>query len=214
MWLDRIDRRIAAILRRQVEQEQGERNQSEPPASVVALGIGAGRPPVEVHIGDCYAAGKRRRAVDREEARRLLATGVRACDHCRPDATLSFELVPPLPRPGGHPFHRLWSAVMPCSRRGCRPRHVAIGVPGAQAGPVERPWTSPSRGTYSRYRPDRGRTRSSYGQGAMLPVVHVQVQVGDLHMEGPNVCCWLRRAQPGGLDSCARRVNSCVPAPG
>ncbi|USQ85949.1 DUF6233 domain-containing protein [Streptomyces phaeoluteigriseus] len=33
-------------------------------------------------------AGKRRRAVGRDEARRLLADGLRACTHCRPDAQL------------------------------------------------------------------------------------------------------------------------------
>ncbi|MER6563445.1 DUF6233 domain-containing protein [Streptomyces sp. NPDC001027] len=31
----------------------------------VELSIGAGRPPVQVHAGDCCAAGKRRRPVDR-----------------------------------------------------------------------------------------------------------------------------------------------------
>jgi hypothetical protein len=55
---------------------------------IVELGIGAGRPPIQVHIGDCYAAGKRRRPVDRGEARRLLASGLPACTHCRPDQHL------------------------------------------------------------------------------------------------------------------------------
>ncbi|WP_257039869.1 DUF6233 domain-containing protein [Streptomyces sp. OV198] len=36
----------------------------------------------------CYAAGKRRRPVPRDEARRLLTSGVRACTHCKPDAQL------------------------------------------------------------------------------------------------------------------------------
>ncbi|MDW8809014.1 DUF6233 domain-containing protein [Streptomyces scabiei] len=48
------------------------------------LGIGIGRPPVAVHADDCYAAGKRRRSVDRDEARRLLAAGLPACTHCHP----------------------------------------------------------------------------------------------------------------------------------
>ncbi|MCX4617284.1 DUF6233 domain-containing protein [Streptomyces mirabilis] len=51
-------------------------------------GIGNGRPPIEVHVGGCYAAGKRRRTVPRDEARRLLTSGVRACTHCTPDAQL------------------------------------------------------------------------------------------------------------------------------
>ncbi|MER5347751.1 DUF6233 domain-containing protein [Streptomyces mirabilis] len=55
---------------------------------MVELGIGSGRPPIEVHMGGCYAAGKRRRPVPRDEARRLLTSGVRACTHCKPDAQL------------------------------------------------------------------------------------------------------------------------------
>ncbi|MFE4631580.1 DUF6233 domain-containing protein [Streptomyces mirabilis] len=47
-----------------------------------------GRPPIEVHVGGCYAAGKRRHSVPRDEARRLLTSGVRACTHCKPDAQL------------------------------------------------------------------------------------------------------------------------------
>ncbi|MDX3529401.1 DUF6233 domain-containing protein [Streptomyces sp. ID05-39B] len=41
-----------------------------------------------VHVGNCYMTGKRRRAVGRDEVRRLLAGGLRACTHCRPDAQL------------------------------------------------------------------------------------------------------------------------------
>ncbi|MGW2698398.1 DUF6233 domain-containing protein [Streptomyces sp. NPDC001296] len=44
--------------------------------------------PVQVHAGDCYMAGKRRRPVDREEARRLLAADVPAYSHCQPAARL------------------------------------------------------------------------------------------------------------------------------
>ncbi|MFE2719443.1 DUF6233 domain-containing protein [Streptomyces mirabilis] len=36
----------------------------------------------------CYAAGTRRRPVPRDEARRLLTSGVRACTHCKPDTQL------------------------------------------------------------------------------------------------------------------------------
>ncbi|MGW3819400.1 DUF6233 domain-containing protein [Streptomyces sp. NPDC005046] len=39
-------------------------------------------------MGGCYAAGKRRRPVPRDEARRLLTAGVRACGHCQPDTAL------------------------------------------------------------------------------------------------------------------------------
>ncbi|MCX5265708.1 DUF6233 domain-containing protein [Streptomyces sp. NBC_00199] len=36
-----------------------------------------------------HAAGKRRRPVDRDEARRLLADGLRPCTHCRPAICLN-----------------------------------------------------------------------------------------------------------------------------
>ncbi|MER6093397.1 DUF6233 domain-containing protein [Streptomyces bluensis] len=58
------------------------------PDWIVQLGIGAGHPPLQVHAGDCYAAGTRRRAIDRDEARRLLASGLPACTHCQPDVEL------------------------------------------------------------------------------------------------------------------------------
>ncbi|MFF7452532.1 MULTISPECIES: DUF6233 domain-containing protein [unclassified Streptomyces] len=35
----------------------------------VELGIGGGRPPVQVHASDCYMIDKRNRPVDRDEAR-------------------------------------------------------------------------------------------------------------------------------------------------
>ncbi|MGW2973755.1 DUF6233 domain-containing protein [Streptomyces mirabilis] len=43
---------------------------------------------MEVHVGGCYAAGKRRRPVPRDEARRLLTSGMRAGTHCKPDTQL------------------------------------------------------------------------------------------------------------------------------
>ncbi|MEU0414527.1 DUF6233 domain-containing protein [Streptomyces griseorubiginosus] len=61
-----------------------------PPAPewVVEVGIGTGRPPVQVHAGTCHMIGSRRRPVSRDEARRLLAEGLRACTHCQPDTQL------------------------------------------------------------------------------------------------------------------------------
>ncbi|WP_327129133.1 DUF6233 domain-containing protein [Streptomyces sp. NBC_01727] len=38
-----------------------------------------------MHVGGCYAARKRQRAITREQA---LADGIRACTHCRPDTEL------------------------------------------------------------------------------------------------------------------------------
>ncbi|MFE4998845.1 DUF6233 domain-containing protein [Streptomyces mirabilis] len=72
----------------EAQQEQGQKNRPQEPDRIVELGIGSGRPPIEVHMGGCYAAGKRRRPVPRDEARRLLTSGVRACTHCKPDAQL------------------------------------------------------------------------------------------------------------------------------
>jgi hypothetical protein len=94
MWLARIDAKIAAVRQRQTETEQGRARRPPRPEWTVELGIGAGRPPVQVHAGDCHAAGKRGRAVDRDEARRLLADGLRPCTHCRPDTQLDIIDLP------------------------------------------------------------------------------------------------------------------------
>ncbi|MGW0602136.1 DUF6233 domain-containing protein [Streptomyces sp. NPDC002776] len=88
LWVDRIDAKIAALRQRQAEEERGRQSRPAPPDWIVELGIGSSQPPVEVHVGDCHMAGKRRRAVSRDEARRLLTTGLRACTHCQPDTQL------------------------------------------------------------------------------------------------------------------------------
>ncbi|WP_308287150.1 DUF6233 domain-containing protein [Streptomyces liliiviolaceus] len=93
MCVQRIDAKIAALTERQAQQERVQRARRErEPEWVVELGIGDGRPPAEVHAGHCYAIGKRRRPVSRDEARRLLAEGLRACSHCTPDTTLDIPL--------------------------------------------------------------------------------------------------------------------------
>ncbi|WAU82116.1 DUF6233 domain-containing protein [Streptomyces sp. Qhu-G9] len=94
MWLQRIDDKIAALQQRKAEQGRGRQRRFAEPEWFVARGIRDGRPPAEVHAGCCYAAGRRRRPVSRDEARRLLATGVRACSHCRPDTVLDILDVP------------------------------------------------------------------------------------------------------------------------
>ncbi|MGA5121314.1 DUF6233 domain-containing protein [Streptomyces pseudogriseolus] len=72
MWLQRIDAKIAALTRRQTEEERGRRNRPAPPEWIIELGIER-RPPLQIHTGDdCHMAGKRHRPVDRDEARRLL----------------------------------------------------------------------------------------------------------------------------------------------
>ncbi|MFE7394793.1 DUF6233 domain-containing protein [Streptomyces sp. NPDC057582] len=50
--------------------------------------IGVGTLQSEVHRGDCFAAGKRLRAISREQALAALAGGAPACEVCRPDTAL------------------------------------------------------------------------------------------------------------------------------
>ncbi|MFD8951957.1 DUF6233 domain-containing protein [Streptomyces xanthophaeus] len=60
----------------------------EPPAWLVERGIGTGRPPVRVHAGGCWDTGKRCAPATPEQIRGLLAAGIPACTHCRPDTAL------------------------------------------------------------------------------------------------------------------------------
>ncbi|MFD3495765.1 DUF6233 domain-containing protein [Streptomyces sp. NPDC058690] len=85
MWVDRIDEAIAAAEQREKERQQGEERRPPTPDWIVELSIGGGARPIEVHVGGCYAAGKRQRVISREQA---LADGIRACIHCRPDTEL------------------------------------------------------------------------------------------------------------------------------
>lgn len=88
MWAQRLDEAIAAAEQREKEQRHGEEHRPPPPDWILELGIGVGSPPNEVHAGDCYAAGKRRRTITRDQALTALTEGVRACTHCRPDTAL------------------------------------------------------------------------------------------------------------------------------
>ncbi|MFI8280976.1 DUF6233 domain-containing protein [Streptomyces sp. NPDC085929] len=63
----------------------------EPPAWLVERGIGVSRLPARVHTGDCWDSGKRCAPATAEQVRWLLAEGVPACPHCRPDAALGTE---------------------------------------------------------------------------------------------------------------------------
>ncbi|MFJ2263509.1 DUF6233 domain-containing protein [Streptomyces sp. NPDC087844] len=92
MWLQRIDAKIAAVREREAEQEHGRQTRLPGPEWVIELGMGAGHPPVEVHAGHCYAIGKRHKPISRDEARRLLDAGLRACGHCTPDTALDIPL--------------------------------------------------------------------------------------------------------------------------
>ncbi|MFE7793858.1 DUF6233 domain-containing protein [Streptomyces sp. NPDC057460] len=88
MWVARLDEAIVAAERQERERQRGE--EARPPTSdwIMELGIGVGSRRIEVHVGGCYATGKRRRALTREQAFAALADGIRACIHCRPDTEL------------------------------------------------------------------------------------------------------------------------------
>ncbi|MEW2120271.1 DUF6233 domain-containing protein [Streptomyces sp. NPDC005474] len=83
LWLERIDRKIDYLRQRQAEDERGCRSRPRPADWIVELGAGA-RELFQVHDGECGMTGRRHRAVGRNEARRLLTTGVQACPFCRP----------------------------------------------------------------------------------------------------------------------------------
>ncbi|WP_326604310.1 DUF6233 domain-containing protein [Streptomyces sp. NBC_01800] len=68
--------------------QQAKERRPTTPDWIVELSIGVGARPIEVHVGGCYAAGKRHRAITREQALAALADGIRACIHCRPDTEL------------------------------------------------------------------------------------------------------------------------------
>ncbi|MER6850602.1 DUF6233 domain-containing protein [Streptomyces flaveolus] len=155
MWVQRIDTKIDALLKRQAEEEHGRRNRPRPPEWIVELGIGARKPPLQVHAGDCYMAGKRRRPVDRDEARRLIASGLKACTHCQPDVQLHIidlkEAFPRGvraaggPRPCDEPVLASRRSRMRAAASGSR-AHLGIVRSGqsAGAGPISWPTCSVS----------------------------------------------------------------------
>ncbi|WP_405506279.1 DUF6233 domain-containing protein [Streptomyces cyaneofuscatus] len=89
MWLGRIDQAIGQAEEKQrAEQLKAQRQVTATPDWVVEVGIGQGAPAVDVHVGGCRMAGKRRQTISRDEAVRLISQGVNACTHCRPDTEL------------------------------------------------------------------------------------------------------------------------------
>lgn len=89
MWLGRIDQAIEKAEEQQrTEELKAQRQVTATPDWIVELGIGQGAPPVDVHIGGCHMAGKRRQTISRDEAVQLISQGVNACTHCRPDTEL------------------------------------------------------------------------------------------------------------------------------
>ncbi|MCX4538405.1 DUF6233 domain-containing protein (plasmid) [Streptomyces sp. NBC_00841] len=68
------------------ERRRGERRPRIPDWGIDDIGVGT--PRSEVHRGDCFAAGKRLRAISREQALAALADGAPPCEVCRPDTAL------------------------------------------------------------------------------------------------------------------------------
>ena len=95
-FLERVQERDLARTRRWIadeERREGERQhglQARPPAPewLIELGLNRHAAPVYVHAGDCWNAGKRSRPISRDQARRALADGVKACPQCQPDTAL------------------------------------------------------------------------------------------------------------------------------
>ncbi|WP_425276651.1 DUF6233 domain-containing protein [Streptomyces diastatochromogenes] len=70
----RIDRKIELLVQRQAGADHGRRTRPRPPDWIVQLGIGVGQTPTQLRQGSCHMAGKRRRPIDRSEARHLPPT--------------------------------------------------------------------------------------------------------------------------------------------
>lgn len=88
LTLERVRRQIEEVERRERERQRGAA--ARPPAPEWLLEGGRHQRPVFVHLGSCWDGRKRSRGITREEARRALAEGVRACPQCNPDAELRF----------------------------------------------------------------------------------------------------------------------------
>ncbi|MGW3100318.1 DUF6233 domain-containing protein [Streptomyces sp. NPDC001102] len=86
--LARTRRWIAEEERREAERQRGLQARPPAPEWLLELGLNRHAPPVFLHIGGCWNAGKRSRAISREQARHALADGVKACSHCQPDTAL------------------------------------------------------------------------------------------------------------------------------
>ena len=86
--LARTRRWIADEERREGERQRGIQARSPAPEWLIELGLNRHAPPVYVHVGDCWNAGKRSRGISRDQARRALADGVKSCPHCHPDTAL------------------------------------------------------------------------------------------------------------------------------
>ncbi|WP_167467709.1 DUF6233 domain-containing protein [Streptomyces rishiriensis] len=88
--LARTQRWIAEEERREAERQRGAQARPPEPDWLLERGLNRHAPPLYVHVGDCYNAGKRATGISRDAALRALAEGVEACTHCRPDTALGY----------------------------------------------------------------------------------------------------------------------------
>ncbi|MET7497072.1 DUF6233 domain-containing protein [Streptomyces sp900116325] len=73
MRAERNDEASAAVEQREKERQQGEERLPATPDRIAELSIRVGARPVEDHVGACWAARKRHRAITREQALAALA---------------------------------------------------------------------------------------------------------------------------------------------
>ena len=90
LTLDEVRAAIAAAEQREIERQRGEERRPPAPDWLLEVGLNRDSPPVQVHVGGCWNSGKHVRGIDRGEALRALADGVKACGVCRPDSELGF----------------------------------------------------------------------------------------------------------------------------
>ena len=90
LTLDQVRAAIAAAEQREAERQRGIERRPPAPDWLLEVGLNRDSPPVQVHVGGCWNSGKRTRGIDRGEALRALADGVKACGACRPDSELGF----------------------------------------------------------------------------------------------------------------------------
>ncbi|WP_315887796.1 DUF6233 domain-containing protein [Streptomyces sp. P17] len=88
--LERTRRWIADEERREAERQRGVAARPPDPDWLIEQSLSRDTPPVYVHVGGCYMAGRRSKGVTREQALRALADRVDPCPHCRPDTALGF----------------------------------------------------------------------------------------------------------------------------
>ncbi|MFD8354563.1 DUF6233 domain-containing protein [Streptomyces coelicoflavus] len=81
--LDRTRRWIADEERREAERRRGIEERPPAPDWLLEQGLNRGSPPVYVHVGDCWNAGKRSKDVEQEQAQHALAEGVKASRRAR-----------------------------------------------------------------------------------------------------------------------------------